>query len=138
MFFMDATQKKWNCWGKLSHTHPLLFLSLLATNNKKLLNTYIWHSGCPKYQITFIVRSVGDWEVWFQGDYSWLFHYKKPHNHPAVLLNFFKLCPPVVFIWCWLFFSCLSPNMFEWGEDRQDQILPIMFSKNSIPITYYH
>jgi hypothetical protein len=24
MFFMNGTQKKWNCWGKLLHTQPLL------------------------------------------------------------------------------------------------------------------
>ena len=28
MFFMDGTQKKWNCQGRLLHTHPLLFLYL--------------------------------------------------------------------------------------------------------------
>jgi hypothetical protein len=31
MFFMDGTQKKWNCQGKLHyvlHTHPLLILYL--------------------------------------------------------------------------------------------------------------
>jgi hypothetical protein len=27
MFFMDGTQKKWNCRGKLLHTHLLLFLN---------------------------------------------------------------------------------------------------------------
>jgi hypothetical protein len=35
---------------------------------------------------------------------------KKPKNtdsHPAVLLNSFKFCAPVVFVWFWLFFSCL-------------------------------
>ena len=50
MFFMDGTQKKWNCRGKLLHTHRLLFLCLwdqtIVTNHKKLLNSYIWHSGC--------------------------------------------------------------------------------------------
>jgi hypothetical protein len=30
-------------------------LQKLATNNKKLLNSYICHSGCPNYQITAIV-----------------------------------------------------------------------------------
>ena len=36
----------------------------LVTNNKKLLNSYICHIGCPNYQITaivfFIFRSVGE------------------------------------------------------------------------------
>jgi hypothetical protein len=53
MFFMDGTHKKWNCRGKLLHAHPLLFLYLwdkkkIVTNNKKLLNSYICHSGCWK------------------------------------------------------------------------------------------
>jgi hypothetical protein len=44
-----APRKKWNCHGKLLHTHPLLFLYLwdnkkLVTNNKKRLNSYIWHN----------------------------------------------------------------------------------------------
>jgi hypothetical protein len=35
-----------------------------------------------------------------------LIHYKN-NSHPAVLLNSFTFCAPVVFIWFWLFFSCL-------------------------------
>jgi hypothetical protein len=39
MFFMEGTQNKFNCEGKLLHTHPLLFLYLLdkklVTNKKK-------------------------------------------------------------------------------------------------------
>ena len=43
---MEGTQNKFNCEGKLLHTHPLLFLYLLdkklVTNKKKkLLNIYI-------------------------------------------------------------------------------------------------
>ena len=38
---------------------------------------------------------------------TWLIHYKKNHRQPAVLLNSFKFCAPVVFVWFWLFFSCL-------------------------------
>jgi hypothetical protein len=44
---------------------------------------------------------------------TWLIHYKKPDSHPAVLLNSFKFCPPVVFIWFWLFLSCLRERSFE-------------------------
>jgi len=71
MFFMDGTQTKWNCKGNVLHTHPLLFLYLrdkkkLVTNDKKLLNSYICHSGWTNYQITaivfFILRSVGEGE----------------------------------------------------------------------------
>jgi hypothetical protein len=36
----------------------------IVTNSKKLLNSYICHSGCPNYQITAIVlyifRSAGE------------------------------------------------------------------------------
>ena len=44
---------------------------------------------------------------------TWLIHYKKPDSHPAVLLNSFKFCPPVVFIWFWLFISCLRERSVE-------------------------
>jgi hypothetical protein len=44
----------------------------IATNNKKLLNSYICHSGCPNYQITAIVffnfRLVGEGEGCFEAD----------------------------------------------------------------------
>jgi hypothetical protein len=61
---MDTgTQKKWNCWGKLLHTHLYLWdKKKLVANIKKLLNSLAWHSGCPNYQLTafvfFILRSV--------------------------------------------------------------------------------
>ena len=74
----------------------------LVTKNKKLLNSYICQSGCPNYQITaivfFIFLSVGEGEGWLEVDSIWLLHYKHPDNHPAVLLNSFKFCAPVVFI----------------------------------------
>ena len=39
-------------------------LNKIVTNSKKLLNSYICHSGCPNYQITAIVlyifRSAGE------------------------------------------------------------------------------
>jgi hypothetical protein len=83
MFFTDGLQKKWNCQGKLLHTHPLLFLYLwdkkkIVTNSKKLLNSYIWQSECLNYKITafvFFYFQVG-WG-WFVGDSTWLIHYKK-------------------------------------------------------------
>ena len=44
----------------------------LVTNNKKLLNSYICHSGCPNYQITAIVflfsDRFGKGEGWFEFD----------------------------------------------------------------------
>ena len=86
MFFMDGTQKKWNCQGNLLHNHPLMFLYLwdkkLVTNSKKLLNSYIWQSRSPNYQITafvfFIFRSVGEgWGWGVEVDSTCLIHYKK-------------------------------------------------------------
>jgi hypothetical protein len=65
------------------------------------LNSYNWHSGCPNYQITafvfFLFRSAGEWEVWLEGDSTWLIHYKKNHtySHQSVLLKSFKFCAPV-------------------------------------------
>ena len=75
----------------------------------------------------FIFRSVGEGDVWLDGDSTWLFHYKKPHNHPAILLNFFKFCPPVVFIWFWLFFSCLRQRFFEWEGEKGSDITNYLF-----------
>ena len=78
------------------------------------MNSNNWHSGCPNYQMTafvfFIFKSAGEGEGWFEGDSTWLIHCKKTSkntdSHPAVLLNSFKCCAPVVFVWFWLFFSC--------------------------------
>jgi hypothetical protein len=85
MFFMDGTQKNEIVEGKLLHTQPLLLLYLwdkkkLVTNNKKLLDSYISHSGCPNYQITAIVflfsDRFGKGEVLLEVDSTWLIHYK--------------------------------------------------------------
>jgi uncharacterized protein Veg len=38
MFFTDGRQKKWNCQGKLLHTHPLLFLYLWDKKNSHKRN----------------------------------------------------------------------------------------------------
>jgi hypothetical protein len=51
-----------------------LFVRKIATctNNKKLLNSYICHSGCLNYQIAAIVffnfMSAGEGEGWFEDD----------------------------------------------------------------------
>ena len=45
------------------------------------MNSYNWQSGCPNYQMTafvfFIFKSAGEGEGWFEGDSTWLIHYKK-------------------------------------------------------------
>jgi hypothetical protein len=41
---------------------------------------------------------------------------KNTDNHPAVLLNSFKFCAPVVFVWFWLFFSCLKRRDKRWSD----------------------
>ncbi len=40
--------------------------------------------------------------------------------HPGVLLNSFKFCPPVVFVWFWLFFICLRRRRrrYKRGSDN--------------------
>jgi hypothetical protein len=61
MFYMDGTQKKRKLSRKvITHSSFASFFVCeikknLATNNKKLLNSYICHSGCPNYQITAFV-----------------------------------------------------------------------------------
>ena len=66
---MDGTKKKMKLSRKVI-THSSFAVSLfvrlkkIVTNSKKLVNSYICHSGCPNYQITaivlFIFRSVGE------------------------------------------------------------------------------
>jgi hypothetical protein len=76
-------------------------------------------------------------EGWFEGDSTWLIHYKKTtkntDSHPAVLLSSFKVCAPVVFVWFWLFFSCLRRRgrRYKRGSDI------IIFFPN-IAFYYYH
>ena len=116
MFFMDGTQKKWNCQGKLLHTHLLLFLYLwdknkLVTNNKKtfeFLYLSYWMSKLPNYCncLFYFQVSLGG-GGWFEVYSTWLIHYNNPDSLSAVLLNSFKFCAPVEFIWFWLFFRCL-------------------------------
>jgi hypothetical protein len=78
------------------------------------LNSYNWHSGCPNFQMTafvfFIFKSAGDGE--FEGDSTWLIHYKKnTDSHPVVLLNSFKFCAPVVND---VYMSVLQCDIFWW------------------------
>jgi hypothetical protein len=66
---------KW--WQKL--TWPLArWAKKINTNNKKLLNSYICHSGCPNYQITAIVFSifqlVEEGGGWFEVYSTWIIH----------------------------------------------------------------
>ena len=102
-------------------------------------------SKLPNYCkiVFFIFRSVGEGEGWFEGDSTWLIHCKKPDSHQTVLLNSFKFCPPVVFIWLWLFFSCLRWRSFGWrgggGSERGERFrYYIFFSSHRFPFFYYH
>ena len=78
MFFMDGTQKK-NEIVKESYNTLILccffiyeIKKKIVTNNKKRLNSYIWHSGCPNYQITAFVSFFQDcWVV--EGRLGWLY-----------------------------------------------------------------
>ena len=72
---MEGTQKKMKLSRKFI-THSSFAVSLfvrykkIATNNKKLLNSYICHSGYPNYCkiVVFNFRSVGEGEGWFEAD----------------------------------------------------------------------
>ena len=70
--------------------------------------------------LSFLFSSrLGRGKGWFEGDSTWLIHYtkkttKNTDSHPAVLLNSFKFCAPVVFVWFRLFFSCLR----RWGRSE--------------------
>jgi hypothetical protein len=73
-----------------------------------------WMSKLPNDCIWLFYFQVG----WGGGGvvWGWLYlinslHTKKQKNtdnHPAILLISIKFCAPVVFVWFWLFFSCLS------------------------------
>jgi hypothetical protein len=86
----------------------------------------------------FIFKSAGEGEGWFEGDSTWLIHYKKQKkstdSHPTVLLNSFKFCAPVVFVWSWLFFSCLRRRgqRYKRGSDIT------IFFPNIAFYFYYH
>jgi hypothetical protein len=89
--------------------------------------------------VFFIFKSAGEGEGWLEGDSTWLIHYKKnptktTDSHPAVLLNSFKFCAPVVFVWFWLFFSCLRRRRrrYKRGSDIT------FFSPNKAFYFYYH
>jgi hypothetical protein len=98
MSFMDGSQKKMKLSRKFI-THPP-FASFfvceikkkIVANNKKLLNSCNWHSGCPNYQMTafvfFILMSAREGKVWFEGVSTWLIHYtqKKQKTQTATQL----------------------------------------------------
>ena len=88
--------------------------------------------------VFFIFKSAGEGKGWFEGDSTWFIHYKKlkkiTDSHPAVLLNSFKFCAPVVFVWFWLFFSCLRRR--GWRYKRGSDIT--IFFLNIAFYIYYH
>jgi hypothetical protein len=95
-FSWMAPRKKWNCEGKLLHTHPVLFLYLwdkkkLVTNNKKLLNSYIWHN----YQITAFVFFFFQ-VCWVGVVWGWL--YLIDSLQIKQLYNSFIICKILVYI----------------------------------------
>jgi hypothetical protein len=90
--------------------------SKYVVKNARNVTQFVWQPFSIEFQgfvfVFFIFKSAGEGEGWFEGDSTWLIHYTKKHqkntdSHPAVLLNSFKFCAPVVLIWFWLFFSCL-------------------------------
>jgi hypothetical protein len=59
---------------------------------------------------------------------------KNTDSHPAVLLNSFIFCAPVVFVWFWLFFSCprRRGRRYKRGSDIT------IFFPNIVFYFYYH
>ena len=99
-----------------------------------------WMSKLPNDCICLFYFQVGwggERVVW-----GWLYLInslqKKPtkntDSHPAVLLNFFKFCAPVVFVWFWLFFSCLR-RRGRWYQRGSDITI---FFPNIAFYFYYH
>jgi hypothetical protein len=76
----------------------------------------------------FIFKSAGEREGWFEGDLINSLqtnkNTKNTDSHPAVLLNSLKFCAPVVFVWLWLFFSCLRRRGRRIREDQILQCFP--------------
>jgi predicted NACHT family NTPase len=94
----------------------------ITTNNKKLLNSYICHSGCPNYQITAIVffnlRSVG--EGWFEVDYL-INSLQKNRQPPGCIVKFLQiLCSSCIHLILVILYLS-QVKIFE--VERKDQIL---------------
>jgi hypothetical protein len=60
---------------------------------------------------------------------------KNTDSHPPVLLNCFKFCAPVVFVWFWLLFSCLRRRG---RRDKRGSDITFCFPKHSFLSFYYH
>ena len=91
-------------------------------------------SKLPNYSSCFFPRLVGEGERWFAVDSTWLIHYKNTDSHPAVLLNSFKFCAPVVFIW--FCYSLVILGKVFWLE--RFRYHKNKFPKHSFPFFYYH
>jgi hypothetical protein len=111
--------------------------------NKKLLNSYIWHCGCPNYQITAVVFfyfQVG----WGGGGVVWGWLYlinslQKTRQPPSCIVKFLHILASSCIHLIWLFFSCLKQRSFEWGRggERGSDITKF-FSNHSFLFFYYH
>ena len=104
------------------------------------MNSYNWQSGYPNYQMTafvfFIFKSAGEGKGWLYLINSLQKKTKKTtDSHPAVLLNSFKFCAPVVFVWFWLFFSSLRRRGRRYKRLGSDITI---FSPNIAFYFYYH
>ena len=75
----------------------------LVTNNKKRLNSYIWHSGCPNYQITaFAFFNIQ--LCWVAGGVVWGWLYLIDSLQIKQLYNSFIICKILIYIF----------NIFIW------------------------
>jgi len=124
----------------------------LVTNNKKLLNSYIWHSGCPNYQITAFVFLF---QVCWVGVWGWL--YLINSLQIKQLYNSFIISKILVYIFNIFLFDkplklngkkrlshkmCYTPdifnNIFRWEFFLKRYISVIFCGHNHIIITLYY
>jgi hypothetical protein len=92
---------------------------------------------------SFFFKSAGEGEgvVWGWPYLINSLHKKTPKNtdsQPAVLLNSFKFCAPVVFVWFWLFFSCFRRKGGGGGGYKRGSDITNFFPNIAFYFCYYH
>jgi hypothetical protein len=110
----------------------------IVTNSKNLMNSYIWQSECPNYQITthwsFFYFQVG-WG-WFVGDSTWLIHYKKQTATQLYCQIPSNLCSSCIYL-ILVILLLFSVKIFGVGGGERGSDNTFFF-KNNLPLFYYH
>ena len=109
------------------------------------MNSYNWHSGCPNYQMTAFVfllfKSAGEGgEGWFEGDSTWLIHYKKTHQNTQTATQLYCWIPSNFVLQLYSFDSGYSLVVVGEGERRYKRESDITIFSPSIAFYffYYH